>query len=59
MITRRTFIGAIAVGSAISLTPRLMYAAEVLRARNVVLVHGLFADGFAGQRSSRAYRQRD
>ena len=45
MITRRTFIGAIAVGSAISLTPRLMYAAEVLRARNVVLVHGLFADG--------------
>ncbi len=45
MITRRTFIGAIAVGSAINLTPHLMFATEVLRARNVVLVHGLFADG--------------
>ena len=45
MITRRTFCGAVAAGAAICLTPRVTHAADVLRARNFVLVHGLFADG--------------
>jgi pimeloyl-ACP methyl ester carboxylesterase len=44
MITRRTFVRAVAV-SALSLPSGSIYAAEVARARNVVLVHGLFADG--------------
>ena len=42
MITRRAFAGAIA---AVALASRLTPAAEVARAQNVVLVHGLFADG--------------
>ncbi len=45
MITRRTFCGAVPAGAAICLTPRATHAADVLRARNFVLVHGLFADG--------------
>jgi pimeloyl-ACP methyl ester carboxylesterase len=45
MISRRTFSGAMAAGAAIGLAPRVMHAADVLRARDVVLVHGLFADG--------------
>jgi pimeloyl-ACP methyl ester carboxylesterase len=45
MITRRAFVRAAAVGGALGLCPRRMFAAEVVRARNVVLVHGLFADG--------------
>jgi pimeloyl-ACP methyl ester carboxylesterase len=44
MITRRTFAGALGVltSSVFSRVPR---AAETPRAQNVVLVHGLFADG--------------
>jgi len=45
MITRRTFSGAIAAGAATGLAPGLARPAEIPRARNVVLVHGLFADG--------------
>jgi pimeloyl-ACP methyl ester carboxylesterase len=45
MITRRMFGGAIAAGAAAALTSRLTRAAEISRAQNVVLVHGLFADG--------------
>ncbi len=41
MITRRTFCSALAAGAAIGVT----HAADVVRARNIVLVHGLFADG--------------
>jgi pimeloyl-ACP methyl ester carboxylesterase len=45
MITRRTFCGAMAAGAAVGLMSRVAAAAEVPHARNVVLVHGLFADG--------------
>ncbi len=44
MINRRTFAALIAVGTA-SLALRSARAASVSTARNVVLVHGLFADG--------------
>lgn len=47
-ITRRTFSTAIAAGAAAALmAPRLSFAAvsAPVKARNVVLVHGLFADG--------------
>ena len=45
MITRRAFAGAIAAVAAAALASRPTRAAEVARAQNVVLVHGLFADG--------------
>jgi pimeloyl-ACP methyl ester carboxylesterase len=45
MISRRTFTSALAAASAANLMPRLARAADVPKARNVVLVHGLFADG--------------
>jgi pimeloyl-ACP methyl ester carboxylesterase len=49
MIDRRTFTSALtsalAVGAAGVLMPRLTRAASVPVARNIVLVHGLFADG--------------
>jgi pimeloyl-ACP methyl ester carboxylesterase len=45
MITRRMFAGAAAASAAIALTSHQTRAAEILRAQNVVLVHGLFADG--------------
>lgn len=45
MISRRTFTSALAAASAVNLMPRLVCAANVPKARNVVLVHGLFADG--------------
>ena len=44
MITRRTFAGAIAAVAVVALASRLTRA-EGSRAQNVVLVHGLFADG--------------
>ena len=44
MMSRRTFASALAIGAASALSPRLARA-ETLPARNVVLVHGLFADG--------------
>jgi pimeloyl-ACP methyl ester carboxylesterase len=45
MITRRTFASALAVGAMAALAPRLSRAANGPAARNIVLVHGLFADG--------------
>jgi pimeloyl-ACP methyl ester carboxylesterase len=45
MISRRTFTTALAAASATALMPRLVRAAASSAARNVVLVHGLFADG--------------
>ena len=45
MITRRALASAIAVIAAAALPSRPARAAEVVRAQNVVLVHGLFADG--------------
>jgi pimeloyl-ACP methyl ester carboxylesterase len=45
MITRRTFASALAAGAMVALAPRLAHAANGPAARNIVLVHGLFADG--------------
>jgi pimeloyl-ACP methyl ester carboxylesterase len=45
MINRRTFTAKIAAGAAALLIPRLARAQNLPGARNVVLVHGLFADG--------------
>src|SRR4051794_41414002 len=45
MITRRAFSTALAAGAAASLTATRAFAAAPPKARNVVLVHGLFADG--------------
>ena len=45
MTTRRTFAGWVAAAAAVALAPHPTRAAEVARAQNVVLVHGLFADG--------------
>ena len=45
MMDRRTFSSLLAAGAAASLLPRLAQAATVPLARNVVMVHGLFADG--------------
>src|SRR5882724_7985567 len=45
MMSRRTFASALAAGAAVALMPRLARAADVPEARNIVLVHGLFADG--------------
>jgi pimeloyl-ACP methyl ester carboxylesterase len=45
MIDRRTFTSALAFGTAASLLSPLARAQQVTAARNVVLVHGLFADG--------------
>jgi pimeloyl-ACP methyl ester carboxylesterase len=51
MIDRRTFTSGLALGTVASLLPRLALARDAARARrapgarNIVLVHGLFADG--------------
>src|SRR3954462_9169259 len=45
MMDRRTFTRRLAAGTAASLLPRLALAPTATGARNVVLVHGLFADG--------------
>ena len=45
MMSCRTFVVTAAAGAAVALTPRLARAASVSEARNIVLVHGLFADG--------------
>jgi pimeloyl-ACP methyl ester carboxylesterase len=45
MMTRRSFASALAVGSIAALMPPLARAQSRPAARNVVLVHGLFADG--------------
>jgi pimeloyl-ACP methyl ester carboxylesterase len=45
MMSRRTFASALAAGAAGALMPRLVSAQTSAGARNIVLVHGLFADG--------------
>ena len=45
MIDRRTFVSMIAAGAATSLLQSAAAAQPVPKARNIVLVHGLFADG--------------
>jgi pimeloyl-ACP methyl ester carboxylesterase len=45
MMTRRSFASALAVGSIAALMPPLARAQSRPAARNIVLVHGLFADG--------------
>src|SRR5262249_20979391 len=45
MMSRRTLTTALAAAAVGTLMPRRVRAANVLMARNVVLVHGLFADG--------------
>src|SRR5499426_2185528 len=45
MMSRRTFTTVLAAGTAAALTSRLARAATGPAARNIVLVHGLFADG--------------
>jgi pimeloyl-ACP methyl ester carboxylesterase len=45
MMTRRSFASAIAAGATVISIPRLARAADQPAARNVVMVHGLFADG--------------
>ncbi|MCP1535710.1 hypothetical protein J2W79_000767 [Methylorubrum extorquens] len=45
MITRRTLNQALAAGAAIALLSGSASGQALLRARNVVHVHGLFADG--------------
>jgi pimeloyl-ACP methyl ester carboxylesterase len=45
MMNRRTLIGALAAGTAVSLLNRAAIAQTSLKTKNVVFVHGLFADG--------------
>src|SRR5437667_2983826 len=45
MMSRRMFAAALAAGATAALAPRLVRAEKGPAARNVVLVHGLFADG--------------
>ena len=45
MMTRRTFASALVAGATVMLTPCLVRAENGPTARNIVLVHGLFADG--------------
>jgi hypothetical protein len=44
-INRRNFVGMVAAGAAIPLLQDSAAAQPAPKARNVVLVHGLFADG--------------
>ncbi|WP_443216756.1 alpha/beta fold hydrolase [Rhizobium sp. Root1203] len=44
-MTRRMFCGTLASSAAVSLLPKGVPAANIVKAKNVVLVHGLFADG--------------
>ena len=45
MMSRRRFTSVVAAGAAAAMMPRLARAGDVPGARNIVLVHGLFADG--------------
>lgn len=45
IMNRRTFASTLAAGAAVALMPRVGRAANGPAARNIVLVHGLFADG--------------
>ncbi len=44
-MTRRMFTGALATAGALSILPKGVFAVDMPKAKNVVLVHGLFADG--------------
>jgi pimeloyl-ACP methyl ester carboxylesterase len=44
-MNRRSFLRAMMVGATAAVLPRAAFAQSVPQARNVVLVHGLFADG--------------
>jgi pimeloyl-ACP methyl ester carboxylesterase len=45
MMSRRTFNALLATGAVVSLAPEVIRAQNVTKAKNVVLVHGLYADG--------------
>ncbi|MDB5673828.1 MAG: alpha/beta hydrolase [Sphingomonas bacterium] len=45
MLNRRSFTASLVAAAATTLLPRQVHAAALPAARNVVLVHGLFADG--------------
>jgi hypothetical protein len=45
LINRRAFVGMAAAGAVSPLLARAAAAQQAPKARNVVLVHGLFADG--------------
>jgi pimeloyl-ACP methyl ester carboxylesterase len=45
MVNRRTFNALLAAGAVSTLAPELVKAQTVTQAKNVVLVHGLYADG--------------
>jgi pimeloyl-ACP methyl ester carboxylesterase len=44
-MTRRMFTGGLAMAAAMAATSNTVFAKDVVKAKNVVLVHGLFADG--------------
>ena len=44
-MNRRTFASTLAASATAVLIPRAAFARTIVPARNVVLVHGLFADG--------------
>ena len=54
MMNRRTFSTALLTGAAASLISTRGMAANATAARNVVLVHGLFADGSSWSEVTRA-----
>src|SRR5271155_5999321 len=45
MVSRRTFNTLLAAGVITSMTPEIIKAKDMPKAKNVVLVHGLYADG--------------
>ncbi|UXN60041.1 alpha/beta fold hydrolase [Phyllobacterium zundukense] len=45
LITRRVFTAALASSAAFGVLPKRVLAKDIVKAKNVVLVHGLFADG--------------
>jgi pimeloyl-ACP methyl ester carboxylesterase len=45
LMTRRMFTAALASSAALGLLPKRVLAKDIVKAKNVVLVHGLFADG--------------
>jgi len=45
LMTRRMFTATLASSAALGLLPKRVFAQDIVKAKNVVLVHGLFADG--------------
>src|ERR1700689_5757778 len=45
MVSRRTFNTLLAAGVITSMTPEIIKAQDLPKAKNVILVHGLYADG--------------